>query len=312
MHPWRSGADCDCRFWQSLLRSTSLKNVPLAISDMNDESNYVCDEHFLRLLARRNDADPTIVALEIARDAYPDLEFHKVLDWIDARAAELAGPVAQTRDEFELLELFGECLFRSHDLAGYDETFQLADSSYLNRVIETKNGIPISLSLLYMAVASRLGITLEGVSSPLHFLTRYDSTEGPLFLDAFNGGHIMRGPECVRWLAERTGLPRTQIKPALRATDTRTIAIRMLNNIRTVHLVKEDWPALWPVQHRLTALQPASYEERRNLAMIAMKTDHAGMAIDLFESILKTSPAEERPHIEVQLEQARGRVATWN
>jgi regulator of sirC expression with transglutaminase-like and TPR domain len=279
---------------------------------MQDETTFACDEHFLRLLAWRDDADPTIVALEIARDACPDLDFRQVLDWIDARAAELAGPIARTRDEFELLERFGECLFRSHDLTGDDEMSRTADGSYLNRVIQTKGGIPISLSLVYMAVASRLGITLEGVAAPMHFLTRYDGVEGPLFLDAFNGGHIMRGPECVRWLHELTGLPRTQIKPALRATDARTIAIRMLNNIRAIHLIKEDWPALWSVQHRLTALQPGSYEQRRNLAVIAMKTDHAGMAIDLFESILKTSPAEDRPHIEVQLEHARGRVAHWN
>jgi len=76
------------------------------------DPHYECDNEFLKLLTRRNDVDLTIVALELARDVYPDLDFHTTLDWIDARAEELSGVVARAKADVDALRELSTCTGR--------------------------------------------------------------------------------------------------------------------------------------------------------------------------------------------------------
>ena len=118
---------------------------------------YECDCEFFKMLTRRCDVNLTTVALELARDAYPRLDFQTTLDWFDARAEELSGPIARAKSEADVLAELGRCLAQVHGITGDKRAYEHPDGSYLNRVIETKRGIPISLSALYMGVAERAG-----------------------------------------------------------------------------------------------------------------------------------------------------------
>src|SRR5262245_9357432 len=115
--------------------------------------DFAADAEFCKLLGRRDDIDLTIAALELARDGCPGLEFGPVVEWISARAAELSGPIARARSDEALLAELGGCLAGRHGITGTPQAFEQADGSFLNRVIERKTGLPISLSVLYMAVA---------------------------------------------------------------------------------------------------------------------------------------------------------------
>ena len=75
---------------------------------------------------------------------------------------------------------------------------------------------------------------------------------------------------------------------------------------------REDWRAAWYVQHRLTALQPSSYQERRNLAHIALRAGHPGHAIELLECCLKHCSEAESPALEEELDRARRQLALCN
>ena len=274
--------------------------------------HYDCDCEFFKLLTRRCDVDLTTVALELARDAYPHLNFRPTLDWCDARAEDLSGPVARAKSEHDVLAELGRCLAQENGIFGDKQSYERTDGSYLHRVIETKRGIPISLSLLYMAVGERLGLDLKGVSAPMHFLARYESVDGPLFIDAFSCGRVMTYKECKTWLADLTGLPRDGLRSALRPVDARTVVIRMLNNLKALYLNQQSWLAAWKVQHRLAALQPASYQERRDLALISLYAERPGPAVDLLNSCLRTCPDAEREMLEQHLQQARTNVCRWN
>ena len=144
-------------------------------------------------------------------------------------------------------------------------------AAFLNRVVETGRGLPITLSILYMAVADRVGIDLRGVSAPRHFLTRFESVDGSLFVDPFARGRIISQRECVRWLCEISGLKKADVRVSLKPVGSRTIVIRMLNNLKALYIRQESWPAAWMVQHRLAALLPCSYQERHNLALISIR-----------------------------------------
>jgi regulator of sirC expression with transglutaminase-like and TPR domain len=279
---------------------------------MSFDLHYECDDEFLKLLARRRDVDLTVVALELARDTYPGLDFRETLDWISARVEELAGAVARAKSDADVLRELSDCIAETHGIFGEPECYEQADSNYLNRVIETRRGIPICLSILYMAVADKLGIELEGVSTPMHFLTRYESVDGPLFVDAFNRGRVLKPAECIEWLRSITRLPKPRIKRALQPVGPRTIVIRMLNNLKALHARQENWPAAWLVQHRLTALEPSAYQERRDLALISVRANQPSHAVELLESCLKTCPDDEREVLTFHLSEARHQLARWN
>ncbi|MGE5192340.1 MAG: SirB1 family protein [Deltaproteobacteria bacterium] len=275
--------------------------------------DFAADTEFRKLLGRReDDVDLTSAALELARDAYPDLAFDAVFRWIDDRAGELSGAVARAASDEALLGELAACLAGRHGIIGSREIFEHADGSFLNRVIERKTGIPISLSVLYMAVAGRTGIPLQGVAAPGHFLTSYETFDAPLFVDAFAGGQIRTFDETAAWLEETQGLRRENARTALKPVGPRLIIIRMLNNLKTLYAKQGEWRMCWKVQHRLLALQPAVYNERRDWAVIAVKAGRSGQALEMLESCLETCPPDDREFLEKQRHEARGKLAQWN
>ncbi len=278
---------------------------------MHDEPDYAQDTEFRKLVVRQSDVDLIRVALELARDAYPHLDLNEPREWIIERAGELK-PGLAVRDELETLQALAECLSDGHGLSGNPEAYENPDSSYLQKVIESGRGIPISLSVLYMAVAERLELPLWGVSAPMHFLARMESGQGPLFVDAYSGGRVLTLPECLDWLSGLTNFSEAQLLAALEPVGPRAIIIRMLNNLKVVYAKREDWPAAWKVQHRLSTLQPASYHERRDLGIISLHAGRLSHAVDVLAACLSKCPDGEREILEGHLKQARRQLSEWN
>ena len=279
---------------------------------MTPQFDFSADTEFTKLLERSSHVDLPRVALELARDAYPNLDFSQTFEWLEARAEELAQPVARAPSESAILRALAECLATTHGLRGEHIAYSQANSSYLQCVIRTRIGIPISLSIIYMAVAQRLHIKLQGVSAPLHFITRCDTLEGPLYLDAFSGGRILNQNECLNWIGSMSGISRAQLCANLKPVENRSIIIRMLNNLKALYTRQEDWRAAWRVQRRLTALQPDLYQERRDLGLIALKSCHPGEAIEWLESCLTSCAADERAVLQQNVDEARQQLAGWN
>ena len=154
---------------------------------LGNDIDFSDDVEFAKLLLRSDDVDLAAAALELARDSDPLLNFSQTLGWLDRCAEELSGPVARATNERDLLEALAGCLSGTHGLTGSAEAYRSPAGSYLPDVIRTGHGIPISLSVIYLAVAERLQIPLQGIAAPAHFLCRLDAPEGPLYLDAFSG-----------------------------------------------------------------------------------------------------------------------------
>lgn len=278
---------------------------------MQTEPDYAQDVEFKKLVVRQTDVDLTRVALEIARDAYPELDLAEPLDWIRQRADELR-PGLAARDDLETLLALSACLADEHGLAGSPEAYEDPDSSYLQKVIETGQGIPISLSAIYMAVAEQLDLPLCGVSAPMHFLARLETSQGPMFLDAYARGRVLTISECLDWLGSLTHMTETQLLPALEPVGPRAIIARMLNNLKVIHVKREDWPAAWKVQHRLSTLQPSSYHERRDLGIISLHAGRYSLAVDVLTACQGKCPAEEQEILEGHLNEAQRKLSEWN
>lgn len=279
---------------------------------MFSERDFTADVEFSKLLLRDSDVDLTLVSLEIARDTLPNLRFEDTLEWIRARAAELLCQAAGAWSDADALRALGSLLAEKYGLRGDEKAYLLAESSYLPEIIARKRGIPISLSILYMAVAEKAGIELRGVAAPQHFLVRFNGVDGPIFLDPFGGGRLMDRDECLRFLHEVTNMPESELQPCLKPASVRAIVIRMLNNLKVLHVKNEEWAAAWLVQERLVALKPTCYEERRDLAFIALKSERTQAAIDLLEDCLAECPDQQTDLLRQNLDEAKRQLARWN
>lgn len=279
---------------------------------MLQDLDFARDIEFTKLLARRDDVDLTDAALEIARDAYPQLDFAVTQEWIGDRAEEITSEILKAPSEEAGLDLLADCLAIRQGLRGSREAYFNADSSYLNRVIVTGHGIPISLSVVYMAVANQAGLTLQGVAAPGHFMTRYEAVDGPLFVDAFAAGEVLSLDQMLLRVTLSTGFSEDRALCLLEPASPRTIIIRMLNNLKSLYFEQEKWDAAWKVQHRLAALQPSSYEDRRDLGLLSVKANRPGPAVDLLEKCLKSASESEATALECQLAEARRQLSQWN
>jgi regulator of sirC expression with transglutaminase-like and TPR domain len=166
--------------------------------------------------------------------------------------------------------------------------------------------------MVYVAVGQLVGLPIKGVAAPAHFLCRFEGDDGPLFIDAFGGGRVMAEAECVDWLQSISGLSPVDLIPTLQPATPRTIILRMLNNLKTLHLRRSNWLAADLVLRRLLALRPASFVDRRDLASVSMMLGRPGRVIDLFRGQLLQLLPEERQPVDELLASARQMLAACN
>ena len=267
---------------------------------------------FWKLACGRRDVDLTGCALEIARDHDPDCDPEVVRAWLFDRADEARGPVAAAASGRAALAALADVLCGGHGLCGDAAAFDDPAGSLLHKVIAGTPGLPIALSILYVDVANRAGLPLAGVNAPHHFLTRLDAAEGPLFCDPYHDGRVLGEDAAVEFLMTRCDLAPAEIADSLRPADPKTVVVRVLNNLKAQHARRADWAAAWAVQNRLAALQPGDYEQRRDLALIALHAGRVGQAVDLLEDLIPCAPSAERPALRRHLANAVAQVSRWN
>jgi regulator of sirC expression with transglutaminase-like and TPR domain len=258
---------------------------------------------FARLVGRRESAvDLAEASLLIAQDAYPDLEVGAYLERLD----DLAEPLrprwqayAPLEDQLALLNehLFGEIGFRGNREDYYDPR-----NSYLNEVLDRKLGLPITLSVVYMEVARRLGLSVFGVGLPGHFIVTAERDGTSLLLDPFNGGKVLTPQDCeglVRESSENTvPFSDAQLAPVRK----RQILTRMLNNLKNMYMTRDDPAAAWPVVEKMVCLNPDCAADRRDRGLVAYRLNNFAQARQDLRYYLDHRPdAADRVAVQVSL-----------
>lgn len=257
-------------------------NHPHALPDWNTLATLGDDE--LPLLG---------TALLIARDEYPDLDpagySAQVDTYADALRPQLEGDV----DLPARLTAINRYLFEEVGFAGNNHQYDDPRNSYLNQVVDRKLGIPISLAVIQIEVTRRLGMPLDGVSFPGHFLVRLPVDDGILVLDPFNKGRPVSAEE----LRERAsphlgGQPPDdqQLLQILAPATHRMILMRMLRNLKGVYAEKEDFERALRCSDRLLMLDPALPDEYRDRGLLYLRVGHLPAAREDLARYLRLSP----------------------
>lgn len=266
----------------------------------------------LNLLASKPEisADLAEIALQLARDEYPDLDVQAYLSQLAAMAHESKRYLTGGLEA----RVAGLCRYLFHDMGfrGNVQTYFDPRNSYLNEVLERRTGIPITLSVVAMAVGARAGMEIAGVGLPGHFIVKAVSKTQELLFDPFHGGRQLTPQECEHVVEQATGQPFRIRSDSLRAAPPGLIVQRMLTNLKDIYLDAKDFPRAIRVIERLLQLKPHDSIERRDLGVCLIQTGRFGPAIDHLSAYLASTPANGHDPIHRLLEQAKAEVARWN
>jgi len=169
-------------------------------------------------------------AFLLALYRFPDLDIPAYRNQLDAFAEDARPEVTSAKGAeraFVLAEFMSDVLgFKGNDAQYYDP-----HNSYLNRVMDRKLGIPISLSVIFLLLGERLGLPTYGVNMPAHFLVKHVDDQGEVYLDLFNDGEYVSKEACVRFLLKAGIKPRPFYFQAAAPQD---ILLRMGRNLLAI------------------------------------------------------------------------------
>lgn len=230
-------------------------------------------DYFASLVA--DDASLSLVeaAISIAQDEFPDLDTQSVLAEIDALADRLKRRIPADAVAVQRLRWLNRYFFQELGFAGNVNDYYDPDNSFVHRVLATRRGIPITLAVLYVEIATQVGLTARGISFPGHFLVKIKLPRGEVVIDPFTGQSLSREEldELLMPYKRSRGLQGEFDAPLglfLQSAPPRDVLARMLRNLKEIHRAAKDWGRLLQVQERLVVLLPDAWEERRDRGLV--------------------------------------------
>jgi regulator of sirC expression with transglutaminase-like and TPR domain len=264
-------------------------------------------------LIQREEIPLDEAALALAEEEYPRLDVGAALARLDALAARVAEVAGERPRPVAKLKAIRAVLAEEEHFDGNREHYHDPRNSFLNEVLDRRTGLPITLSVLYLEVARRVGLRLEGVGFPGHFLVKYVSASGAeVFVDPFNHGEALSPEECVsRFRAASGGRP---FDPRyLAAVTPPQILGRMLHNLKRVYLEANDQVRAYWVIDRLLLLSPAQPAEIRDRGLVAARLGAVGPASrDLSRYLDQVPGAPDADEVRALLSTLRARPARLN
>jgi regulator of sirC expression with transglutaminase-like and TPR domain len=248
-------------------------------------------------------------ALAIATQEYPDLNIEDCLSQLDELGQAVELRIGNEKTPYRMIAALNTVLFKELGFEGNHAEYYDPKNSFLNDVIARKTGIPISLSVLYMEVARRVGLSLVGIGFPGHFLVKYDDSNSEILIDVFNRGEIL-GRENLDQLLQQLYDGQVSYEPGFVAVlGKRHILRRMLNNLKWIYLNKSEPIKALSILDQLVILDPNSANEIRDRGFLYLKLECYAQALQDLEDYLRLAPgAGDATKIKAQIESVKQRV----
>jgi len=259
--------------------------------------------------------------LMIAQDAYPGLEVERYLGEIERMAIRLRGRQPDTGGPEERVATLNQFLFDDLGFWGNTEDYYDPRNSYLNEVIDRKTGIPITLAILYMELGRRVGLPLEGVSFPGHFLVRLRLRGGVLVLDPFTGGATQSEAELRERLqrvipegvADNLPVAELPLDQFLEPASNRQILARVLRNLKGIYRETDKPERMLDVLNRMLLVAPDASAELRDRGLVYQRLECYRAALkDLSDYAEREPEAPDLDDVRVKLMELSALCARLN
>ena len=240
-----------------------------------------------------SEPDLAVGALLIARDEYQTLDVAEYLERLDLMANDIRVSLSSETDPITILEAMNHNLFTELEFSGNVDDYQDPRNSYLNDVIDRRLGIPITLSLVYIEIGRRLGLTIDGVSFPGHFLVRCLTDDGLIVLDPFYRGASLGEADLTKRLESVIpGLddPRSVLAQFLTSISSRDILARVLRNLRGNFVEQGRDDRALGAAHKICLLLPDNPEEIKARGYLYARFECPRQAMDDYSRYLQLAP----------------------
>jgi regulator of sirC expression with transglutaminase-like and TPR domain len=301
--------------------------------------------HGFSRVALSPDPDLAVGALMIARVEYPKLDAGPYLDLLDSLGREAARRVDAARPGlggeaparvdpliYARVAALNEFLFKEQRFVGNDVQYEDPRNSFLNEVLDRRTGIPVTLALVYMEVARRAGVVVEGINMPGHFLVRCPARRGTklgdqprdphdrdLIIDAHHGA-FLTDDACSELLRRHAGEEAVWDVHLLGHATKPQILARMLLNLKRVYMRMYSYPQARDITELLLAVDPSATTELRDRGLLAYHLNDFSAALRDLQNYLQLVPKteldeeerNEQAQIWEQVKSLRRRVASLN
>lgn len=281
-------------------------------------------------LAAATDAPGTGLAhaaLIIARIEFPRLDPEPYLARLDAigegaRCAIARAAAAGDTSPLGCIKAVNAHLFDELKFAGDREKYEDPRSSCLNEVLDRRTGIPITLAVVYMEVARRAGLQVDGINFPGHFLVRCPEagSRAGIIVDPFHGGALLSEHDCRLLLQRHVGSEVAFSKSLLAPATRLQIVVRMLLNLKRLYVHMRSFPQARDVTELLLTMTPSALSELRDRGLLAYHLNDVTGALRDLQTYLKLASMsemdkdarEEHEQIWEHVKTLRRRVASLN
>lgn len=230
--------------------------------------------------------------LLIAQNEYPTLDINAYLERLDSLASIVNKSLSNDKTPSHIIATINQTLFKDQGFTGNTGDYYDPCNSFLNDVLDRRLGIPITLSILYMEIGYRLGLVMQGVSFPGHFLVKLPSAMGDIIIDPFFGGVTLNDLELMNRIVSLFGAypPNLELKNTLRGVGKKAILARMLRNLKNIYIQKGDYNRALSMSNQLMMLTPDSAVEIRDRGLILEYLECTNAALNDYQQYLELAP----------------------
>jgi regulator of sirC expression with transglutaminase-like and TPR domain len=266
---------------------------------------YLTDELFMSHLEAIRDQFADLVngpedgidlveaAVLIARTAFPDLIGCHCTQRLDQWAERLRKALGASSSAGEILSNLNRIMFEEEGFQGDLHNYYDPQNSFLNRVLERKLGIPITLALVYSEVGRRAGFPVHGIALPGHFIVGLFHASGTLYIDPFNRGEVLTEGECRERVEGRYGSAAASDTGWKIPASKKAILKRMLRNLKANYRqLGQDLQSFEMIQWIL-AVDPDAPAELKERGLLYESMGNKAYAVRDLERYLEIEPATE-------------------
>lgn len=232
-------------------------------------------------------------ALYLALEEHPTLDVDVTLEQLDRMAAIVRDRLPESRYPLRVIGVINHYLYEELGFSGNRQDYYDPQNSHLNQVLDRRLGIPITLALVYLAIAKRIDFPMMGIGMPGHFLIRPVVEEMDVYVDAFNGGEVLFRQDCAALLQKLYQEPVTLRSEFLQPISNRQFLARMLANLKGIAINQNNVQSALAAVERILLLFPNASGELRDRGILYFQLRRWNEARQDLEGYLATRPSPD-------------------
>ena len=196
---------------------------------------------------------------------------------------------------YDIIQITNNFLFDVVKIQGNPYDYYHPNNSFLNKVLETKAGNPVSISIIYQEICRQLGFDLTGIGIPGHYLLKYGHGESLIFLDPYNKGVLLTKKEVLQITNKKNKQSNTNIKVAedsIKEYGPRKTILRVLNNLKYSYSSIKNFEKSLLISNMILKIQPNNIENLVHMVSLHKELNNESDALELLDNFIEKSPED--------------------